>query len=98
MAAAGPHLSVMSWGPLFQAAGALGPSALLPPSPSPLSIDFGGGFGSGARGGEMAGVGADRYEFENDEEEAESWTALNALWEVIFLQVRKERLDALCRK
>lgn len=91
MAAAGPHLSVMSWGPLFQAAGALGPSALLQPSPSPSSVDF--------RGGEGKDVAGGVAEFEDDDEgEAESWTALNALWEVIFLQARKGRLDTLCWK
>lgn len=90
MAAAGPHLSVMSWGPLFQAAGALGPAALLPPSPSPSSDDFRSGLGSGARGGEGNDVAGGCAELEHDDEgEGESWTALNALWEVIFLQARK---------
>ena len=74
MAAAGPHLSLKSWGPLFQVAGVLGRKALLPTSWSGSSYR-----GEGEGGGRSGGVSG-------REEENSLWAALDALWEFAFLQ------------
>eukprot|EP00903_Cladosiphon_okamuranus_P019598 g18024.t1 len=105
MAAAGPHLCLKSWGPLFQAIGVLGCTVLLPsadgaPSHSSDSSNSGEGGRGGSAGAGMAqtlaagnddgGEGA-----EEGEEDGELWEALEAVWEFIFLQVLPEALPAL---
>jgi len=83
LAAAGPHLCLKSWGPLFQAIGIFGCGVLLPPACGaswPSESTKGGeeaaaAAAAAAAGGEYAG-------------DAELWVALEAVWEFIFLQAR----------
>lgn len=85
MAAVGPHLSLKSWGPLFQAAGVLGCAALLPGSSS-----SGGG---SDRDGRTRDDELFPVEGEGDDEgDCELWAALDALWEFTFLQASVEEL------
>ncbi|CAM9371654.1 unnamed protein product, partial [Scytosiphon promiscuus] len=62
MAAAGPHLSLKSWPPLFHAVGALGRAVLLPPPPPGASHTSReeSGVGSGGRSGSEEGRGVMR--------------------------------------
>lgn len=94
MAAAGPHLSLKSWGPLFQAAGVLGCKALLPTSSSYPSErggrEGGGRSGGGTRAGGGYGPSGGNDNIEGvergEEEENLLWAALDAVWEFAFLQ------------
>ena len=98
MAAAGPHLSLKSWSPLFQAVGALGPAALLPLSPSSVDCEGGGGAGVGGTREDWEGVLEDSVDNreEGDRDDDDLWAALNAVWEFTFLQVKKLKV-ACCK-
>lgn len=82
MAAAGPHLSLQSWGPLFQSAAVLGNSVLLP-----LPVSSGGGSGWSERSG-RCGSASEEEEFEKEAQRQDRlWAVLEAVWEFAFLQV-----------
>lgn len=96
MAAAGPHLSLQSWGPMFQAASVLGRASLLP-----QSARYGGGGGGndgrssdvvvedGRRGcpGEISMGRGTAEKLCSEEEDEDLWAVLEAFWEFAFLQV-----------
>lgn len=71
MAAAGPHLSLKSWSPLFQAVGVLGCAVLLPEAST----------------GDEEEEGEEERQSKGEGEEDELWEVLEAVWECIFLQV-----------
>lgn len=72
MAAAGPHLSLKTWSPLFQAVGVLGCAVLLPEASA----------GDGEEEEEE-----EKRQGDGEGEEGELWEVLEAVWEFIFLQV-----------
>lgn len=92
MAAAGPHLSLKSWGPLFQVAGVLGRKALLPTSSSGSSYrgerDGGGarrkgvsrGNGGYGRGGGNDGIEGGEGESEAGREAGQEEEEDSLLW------------------
>lgn len=92
MAAAGPHLCIKSWGALFQVAGVLGRSVLLPPPSSSESGVSGRGGGSDEKAARRGFAGWILPSEEGEEErelktENQLWAVLEALWEFAFLQV-----------